>query len=107
MIGNDSFYSVDEFVINGLSHLKSVKIGMNSFTRKKNNWENNPARSFHILNCEKLESINIDRFSFSDYSGEFELKNLPSLMSLNIGRLNSKSYNFYRSSFIVKGNQVF
>ena len=102
MIGNDSFYSVDEFVINGLSHLKSVKIGMNSFTRK-----NNPARSFHILNCEKLESINIDRFSFSDYSGEFELKNLPSLMSLNIGRLNSKSYNFYRSSFIVKGNQVF
>ena len=40
---------------------------------------------FHILNCESLESIDIGEYSFSDFGGDFELKNLPQLQSIQIG----------------------
>ena len=69
------------------------------------NTESHKCRSnvFHIKNCESLKSIEIDVFSFSDSSKRFELKNLPSLQSIKIGTVGSKSYNFYRSSFIIRG----
>ena len=107
-IGNDCFENVDIFNIDGLNHLKSVKIGMNSFTRNKSdNWNcdiiSNGNRSFHILNCDELESIEIGRYSFSDYAGEFELKNLPKLSTIKIGEIRRKSYNFCFSSFVIKG----
>ena len=104
IIGDDSFYSVNEFVIDGLNQLKSVKIGMNSFTHFKSSgsWlntdPNNPNRSFHILNCIELESIEIGSYSFCDYAGGFELKNLPKLSTIKLG-----SSSFYWSSFVVKG----
>ena len=76
-IGNDCFGSVQTFQINGLNRLKTIKIGNNSFTQKKNSDGNDESKSFHILNCESLESIQIGAYSFSDYAGDFELKNLP------------------------------
>ena len=54
----------------------------------------------------ELESINIDKNSFSDYAGHFELRNLPSLHTLNIGNPNTKnvnSNNFYYCDFVLKG----
>ena len=102
-IGNDCFMKVNSFRIDGLNQLKSLKIGINSFTKNKDSWGNNANRSFSILNCGKLESIEIGRFSFSDYGGGFELKNLPKLSSIKIGKIGSDSFNFYYSSFIVKG----
>ena len=104
-IGSDSFMFVNVFVIDGLNELKSLKIGNNSFT-KENWYGNNPSRSFHILNCVKLESIEIGRYSFSDYGGGFELKNLPKLSTIKIGRIEyyrDYSYNFWYSSFVIKG----
>ena len=103
-IGNNCFSNVDEFIINGLNELKSMSIGSNSFTGSLNSYGNNYAKSFHILNCAKLESIEIGRYSFSDYAGEFELKNLPKLQSLIIGSSTSISYNFYNTnSLIIEG----
>ena len=102
-IGNDCFSNVNEFIIDGLDHLKCIKIGINSFTKKKNSQGNDPSRSFGILNCDELESIEIGSYSFSDYGGEFELKNLPKLSSIKIGKIGSDSYNFYYSSFVIKG----
>ena len=102
-IGNDCFMNVDIFNIDGLNELKSLKIGKNSFTR---NWyKNDPNRSFHVLNCIELESIEIDRYSFSDYGGGFELVNLPKLSTIKIGDIetNNWSRNFYYSSFVIKG----
>ena len=101
-IGNDCFENVDMFKIDGLNHLKSLKIGINSFTHlKSSNWDdykaNNRNRSFHILNCVELESIEIGRFSFSDYGGGFELKNLPKLSTIKIGEIGSDSDTFCRS----------
>ena len=102
-IGNDSFGSVSTFQIDGLNQLKTIKIGKNSFTQRKNSNGNDASKSFHILNCESLESIEIDLHSFSDFGGEFELKNLTQLQSIQIGIIGSTSYNFYYSSFEIGG----
>ena len=102
-IGDDSFGSVSTFQIEGLNQLQTIKIGKNSFTRQKYSYGNDASKSFHILNCESLESIQIGEFSFSDYAGEFELKNLTQLQSIQIGIIGSYSYNFYWSSFEIGG----
>ena len=76
-IGDDCFRSVQTFKIDGVNRLRSLKIGKNSFTQ--NIYGNDKSKSFYILNCESLESIQIGEYSFSDFAGEFELKNLPQL----------------------------
>ena len=108
IIGDDCYEYVNEFMIDGLNHLKSIKIGINSFTHiKRDNWDwaqaNDPSRSFHVLNCNELKSIEIGRYSFSDYGGKFELRNLPKLSIIKIGEVGRDSSNFYSSSFVVKG----
>ena len=91
------------FQIDGLNRLKTINIGNNSFTWKENSYGNDRSKSFHILNCESLESIQIGQYSFSDFGGDFELKNLPQLQSIEIGTIGSKSCNFYSSSFVIQG----
>ena len=114
-IGDGCFISLKTFKIDGLNRLKSLKIGQNSFTQKNNNYGDDKSKSFHILNCESLKSIEIGKYSFSDFGGQFELKNLPSLQSIQIGTLKREngygfgtntqyySYNFYSSSFVIGG----
>ena len=113
-IGNDSFGSIESFLINDLCKLRSLKIGSNSFTKVKAiDWVDdvnkaleaarNESKSFHILNCESLESIEIGAYSFSDFGGEFELSNLKSLKSIKIGFIENGSCNFIWSSFIIRG----
>ena len=105
-IGDDCFESEKTFQIDGLNRLKTIKIGKNSFTHTKNSWGSKKWKSFHILNCESLESIQIGEYSFSDYAGEFELKNLPQLQSIHIGIIGSKSCIFYTSSFVIRGIEM-
>ena len=105
-IGNDCFGSVKTFKINRLNRLKTIKIGIKSFTHRKDNYGNNESKSFHILNCESLESIQIGEYSFSDFGGEFELKNLPQLQSIQIGTTGTDSYNFSNSSFVLRGIEL-
>ena len=102
-IDDDRFESVKAFKIDGLNQLKTIKIGINSFTQKKNSNGSDKSKSFHILNCESLRSIYIGEYSFSDFAGEFELKNLPQLQSIQIGAIGSTSYNFRYSSFVIRG----
>ena len=99
------------FKIDGLNRLKTIKIGDNSFSQvKKGKWgytkTNNQSKSFHILNCESLESIQIGEYSFSDFAGEFELKNLPQLQSIQIGTIGRESFNFRNSSFVIRGIEL-
>ena len=103
-IGNGCFESVQTFKIDGLNRLKTINIGSNSFIQKK--YGNDSSKSFHILNCESLESIQIGEFSFSDFWREFELKNLPQLQSIQIGIIGSNSYNFYHNSFVIRGIEL-
>ena len=105
-IGDYCFGSVETFRIDRLNGLKSLKIGKNSFTLTKNSYGNDESKSFHILNCESLKSIQIGEYSFSDYAGDFELKNLPQLQSIQIGTIGSRSYNFWHSSFVIRGIEL-
>ena len=100
--------------MNGFHCLKQVKIGKNSFTLVDSSDYNedydkairdarNTYRSFHILNCELLESVEIGQCSFFDYAGQFELSNLPSLQFIDIGLNDGHSFNFCRSSFVIRG----
>ena len=86
-----------------MNQLQTIKIGKNSFTQRKNSYGNDASKSFHILNCESLESIQIGQYSFSDFAGEFELKNLTQLQSIQIGIIGSNSNNFYYNSFEIGG----
>ena len=105
-IGDDCFGSVKTLKMDGLNRLKTIKIGKNSFTQAKNDARDDKSKSFHILNCESLKSIQIGECSFSDFGGEFELKNLPQLQSINIGNIGCWSYNFYGSSFVIRGIEL-
>ena len=102
-IGDDCFGSVKTFRIDGLDQLKHLKIGKNSFTQEKNSDGADKSKSFHVLNCKALKSIEIGKYSFSDFAGQFELKDLNSLQSLIIGEINSRSCNFSCCSFEIKG----
>ena len=106
-IGANKFNKVKLLIIDGLRELRELKIGSNSFTNKLNSYGNDNTKSFHILNCESLESIEIGEYSFSDYAGEFELKNLSKLETLTIGHKEISSCNFYYSSFVVKSSLFF
>ena len=108
-IGDGCFRSVKSFELNGLSRLKTLIIGKNSFSQTKTekiNSElkdtisrvNDKSKSFHILNCESLESIYIGQYSFIDFGGVFELRNLNSLHSLHIGNLINDTYFYAENS---------
>ena len=91
-IGNDCFKNVNQFVIDGLNELESLIIGEGSFTLDD---ENSRGSSCLIMNCDQLSDINIGYRSFYWYES-FELKNLPSLLSIQL----DKSV-FYRCHGIV------
>ena len=114
VIGNNCFGTVQTFEIEGLNRLQSLKIGINSFTQFKwndfdNDWDGsvskcrNESKSFHILNCELLKVIEIGCYSFADFGGEFELRNLDNLESIKIGEIGNGSMNFLYSSFNIRG----
>ena len=113
-IGDDCFGSVQTFKIDGLNRLKTLKIGKNSLTQvKQADWNrnscdardkaNNHSKSFHIVNCESLESIQIGIFSLFDFGGDFELKNLPQLQTISVGDIETYSCNFWWSTLVVRG----
>ena len=108
-IGDNCFVSVKAFGIVGLDKLQTLKIGNYDAFNKNNTGgklsSEDIVRSFHILNCEELKSIDIGKYSFGVFGGEFELKNLPSLESIKIGITgdSESTYNFFYSSFIIRG----
>ena len=109
-IGDDSFYSVQTFSIDGLNKLQTLKIGARSFSISKLSHDYNfkydgPVKSFHILNCESLISIEIGHDSFAEFGGEFELLNLPLLQSIGLNPQHGyeQHVSFYNSPFILRG----
>ena len=97
VIGHDAFMYVDEVKLIGLSELESVEIGMNSFTKEKNSWGNDPNRHFYLKNCPVLKELKVGRYSFSDYT-VIEIENVDALEVIEMGELNEESNNFYSAS---------
>ena len=81
VIGNECFGKVRVFELDGLGELESVIIGQKSFMISGSERRDGSCR---IVNCPKLQSIQIGNESFRDYHS-FELNNLPSLQSIDIG----------------------
>ena len=111
IIGDDCFKSVMTFKMDRLNQLKTIKIGNNSCTQMVSymwDWEkaNNKSKSFYIMNCESLESIQIGEYSFSDFAGECILQNLPQLQSIRIGTIGRWSGNFCCNSLVIRGIEL-
>mgnify|MGYP000505537472 CR=1 FL=1 len=101
VIGDRCFGKVRVFELDRLDELESVEIGMNSFTKKKNSYGNDPNRHFYLKNCPKLKSLKMGRYSFSDYT-VIEIENVDALEVIEMGDLNVYSPNFYWASLELK-----
>ena len=100
-IGRKNFIYTDRFNLNGLEKLESVRIGRECFYI--DNRTNRMNRIFSVMDCSNLRTLIIDTFSFFYYSGGFELRGLPSLEVIEIGKKDEDSYSFCYSNFILKG----
>ena len=101
VVGDESFMYVKEVKLIGLNELESVEIGMNSFTKNKNSSGNDPNRHFYLKNCPKLKSLNMGRYSFSDYT-VCEIENVDALEVIEMGDLYKVSQNFIYASLELK-----
>ena len=102
-IGDDCFMNVGQLNLIGLSKLQTVVIGMNSFTKVKNDGGSDPNRHFYLKNCERLRELKIGRYSFRDYS-VCEIENVPSLEVIEMGELNGDGFNFSYASLELKSD---
>ena len=102
-VGDECFGNVNEVKLIGLNQLKSIVIGKNSFTKKKNWAGNDPDHHFYLKNCERVRELKIGCWSFSDYS-VCEIENVPSLEVIEMGELNDDSSNFYCASLELKSD---
>ena len=75
-VGKGCFDNVNKLTVTGLSELKSVVIGMNSFTRKNGR--------FVLRNCPSLRELKIDSYSFSDYD-VCEIESVDALEGIEMG----------------------
>ena len=91
-IGDYAFEYVDELKSIGLSELKSVTIGKNSFTHHKNGYGQDPNRHFYLKNCPKIRYLRIGAYSFSDYT-VCEIENVDALEDIKIGEIETDKYN--------------
>ena len=80
-IGKSCFGKVRVFDLDGLSELENVVVERESF--RIDGYERSDG-TYRIVNCPKLNLIQIGYESFEDYHS-FELNNLPSLQFIEIG----------------------
>ena len=81
-IGDGCFKKVNRFVIDGLNELETIIIGQNSFFLDDDD-DTREGSSCLIMNCDQLIQIHI-RFESFEYYESLELKNLPSLISIQL-----------------------
>ena len=104
VVGDSSCVNVDQLNLIGLSKLRSVVIGENSFTKKKNGFGKELNRQFYVKNCPSLRELRIGRYSFSDY-GACEIENVNALEVIVMGELNQVSNTFYSASLELKSTR--
>ena len=93
-LGGDNGKYAKSFYINGLPRLKTLDIGFSAFTLSPFGQAINYTRTFLVENCIQLKSIVIGPFSFTDYSGGFEVRNNPLLESIEIGSSDIRWYSY-------------
>lgn len=98
-----SFSYAYKVEISSLNELESVVVGTNSLTQNVDSYPvfTMTSRQFYLKNCPKLKTLQIGRFSFSDYN-VCEMTLLPSLETIEMGEVGRESYNFYHASLELK-----
>ena len=106
VVGDDCFKNVSELRMIGMREVESVVVGERSFTRRKNDFANNPERRVCVRDCPSLRQLRVGRHSFSDYT-EMEIECVDALERIEMGELGSNSYNFYYASLELRSVCVF
>ena len=106
VVGDDCFKNVSELRMIGMREVESVVVGERSFTRRKNDFANNPERRVCVRDCPSLRQLRVGRHSFSDYT-EMEIECVDALERIVVGELGSNSYNFYYASLELRSVCVF
>ena len=101
VIGDDCFMNVDQLNLIGLSKLRSVVIGENSFTKKKNGFGKESNRRFFVKNCPSLRELRVGHYSFSDYASAV-IEGNDALEVIAMGELSQVSNTFYSASLELK-----
>lgn len=109
-IGSFNGVNVSKFILKGFPSLETLTIDQMSFG--KDLQVTSPDREFRLVECPKLQSIDMGYRCFSDYS-VCELRDLPSLKSIKLGywcfttlpvfELRGRSGAGMRSRFAVSG----
>ena len=102
-VGKRCFENVKEVKLIGLRELERVVIGENSFTKKKNDYGNDPKRHFYLKDCERVRELKMGCFSFSDYV-VCEIENNKSLEVIEMGIVNGDGYNFWYALLELKSD---
>ena len=76
VIENNTFTTVEQFVIDGLPQLESIEIGNASFTLTTDLsvTVGNLNKKFSLINCPNLKSVSIGSYSFLDFAGACEFR---------------------------------
>ena len=101
VIGDNCFMNVDQLNLIGLSKLRSVVIGENSFTKKKNGFGKESNRRFYVKNCPSLRELRVGRYSFSDYVSAV-IEGNDAVEVIAMGELSQVSNTFYSASLELK-----
>ena len=101
VVGDESLMYVNEVKLIGLNVLRNVTIGVNSFTKKKNDYGYDSNRHFYLENCPKLKLLEMGYGSFSDYT-VCEIENVDALEVIEMGYLYRESFNFVYASLELK-----
>ena len=102
-VGDDCFMYIQEVNLIGLSQLRTVVIGMMSFTVVKGGADLNSKRHFYLKNCERVRELKMGCGSFSDCS-VCVIENVPSLEVIEMGKVNEYCCNFYNASLELKSS---
>mgnify|MGYP000503749419 CR=1 FL=1 len=100
VVGDNSFYYVNEVHLIGLSKLERVVIGRNGFDNPRSS-NPDPNRHFYLKDCPLLRELKIGPYSFYDYT-LIEIESMNSLEVIEMGEMNIESYNFASASLELK-----
>ena len=98
-VGNNCFNKTVRFSLSYLPSLFRISIGEDSFNFNPSDG-GNTILSFMITSCNALESVFINKQSFTFFNS-FNLDTCCSLRSLTIGHVNQDSNNFTYADFIL------
>ena len=93
VVGNRSFFFVEEVRLIGLERIETIRIGDECFMQ--------PEGRFYLKNCPSLKELYIFGQSFSLYC-VCEIENMEALEIIRIGEQEETTYNFLNASLVLK-----